>query len=103
MVERRPIFTTHFRHNAVSVVAFSKGQPTVKSTAYDRHLGGCDIDYALVQHFSNEFKAKYKIDVLSNSTATFRLAARCEKLKKVLSANAEAPLNIERCGRLLEA
>ena len=79
----------------VSVVAFSKGQLTVKSTAYDRHLGGRDIDYALVQHFSHEFKAKYKIDVLSNPKATFRLAAGCEKLKKVLSANAEAPLNVE--------
>ena len=79
----------------VSVVAFSKGQLTVKSTAYDRHLGGRDIDYALVQHFSKEFKAKYKIDVLSNPKATFRLTAGCEKLKKVLSANAEAPLNVE--------
>jgi len=80
---------------SVSVVAFSKGQLTVKSTAYDRNLGGRDIDYALVQHFASEFKTRYKIDVLSNPKATFRLAAGCEKLKKVLSANAEAPLNVE--------
>ncbi|PBK73358.1 heat shock protein 70 [Armillaria solidipes] len=80
---------------SVSVVAFSKGQLTVKSTAYDRNLGGRDIDYALVKHFSEEFKGKYKIDVLSNPKGTFRLAAGCERLKKVLSANAEAPLNIE--------
>jgi heat shock protein 4 len=80
---------------SVSVIAFSKGQLVVKSTAFDRHLGGRDIDYALVHHFASEFKAKYKIDVLSNPKATFRLAAGCEKLKKVLSANAEAPLNVE--------
>ncbi|PBK95278.1 heat shock protein 70 [Armillaria gallica] len=80
---------------SVSVVAFSKGQLTVKSTAYDRNLGGRDIDYALVKHFSEEFKGKYKIDVMSNPKGTFRLAAGCERLKKVLSANAEAPLNIE--------
>ncbi|KAF7980383.1 hypothetical protein HWV62_38855 [Athelia sp. TMB] len=80
---------------SVSVVAFSKGQLTVLATAFDRNLGGRDIDYALVQHFSEEFKGKYKIDVLSNPKATFRLAAGCEKLKKVLSANAEAPLNVE--------
>ena len=80
---------------SVAVVAFSKGQLTVKSTAYERNLGGRDIDYALVQHFANEFKQKYKIDVLSNQKATFRLAAGCEKLKKILSANAEAPLNVE--------
>ncbi|KAG7442655.1 heat shock protein 70 [Guyanagaster necrorhizus] len=80
---------------SVAVVAFSKGQLTVKSTAYDRNLGGRDIDYALVKHFSEEFKGKYKIDVMSNPKATFRLAAGCERLKKVLSANHEAPLNIE--------
>ena len=80
---------------SVAVVAFSKGQLTVKSTAYDRNLGGRDIDYALLEHFSKEFKSKYKIDVMSNPKATFRLSAGCEKLKKVLSANAEAPLNVE--------
>lgn len=80
---------------SVSVVAFAKGQLKVLSTAYDRNLGGRDIDYALVHHFAAEFKTKYKIDVLANPKATFRLAAGCEKLKKVLSANAEAPLNVE--------
>jgi len=80
---------------SVAIVAFSKGQLTVKNTAYDMHLGGRDIDYALVQHFAEEFKTKYKIDVLSNPKATFRLYAAAEKLKKVLSANAEAPINVE--------
>ncbi|PPQ97892.1 hypothetical protein CVT26_013064 [Gymnopilus dilepis] len=80
---------------AVSVVAFAKGQLTVKSTAYEHNLGGRDIDLALVQHFAEEFKGKYKIDVLSNPKATFRLAASCEKLKKILSANADAVLNVE--------
>lgn len=80
---------------SVAVVAFSKGQLTVKSTAYDRNFGGRDFDYALVQHFAEEFKTKYKIDVLSSPKAVFRLAAGCERLKKVLSANAEAPINVE--------
>ena len=80
---------------SVAVVAFSKGQLHVKSTAYDRHLGGRDFDYALVKHFSEEFKTKYKIDVLSNPKATFRLSTQVERLKKVLSANAEAPLSVE--------
>ncbi|TFK82527.1 heat shock protein 70 [Polyporus arcularius HHB13444] len=80
---------------SVSIVAFSKGQLTVKSTAYDRHVGGRDIDYALVKHFATEFKEKYKIDVMSNPKAMFRLTAGCDRVKKVLSANAEAPLNVE--------
>ena len=84
-------------HSSLSaaVVAFSKGQLTVKSSAFDRNLGGRDIDFALVRHFSEEFKTKYKIDVMSNPKAIFRLSASCEKLKKVLSANAEAPINVE--------
>ncbi|KAH7889017.1 heat shock protein 70 family [Phlebopus sp. FC_14] len=80
---------------SVAVVAFSKGQLVVKGTAYDRHLGGRDIDYALLQHFATEFKEKYKIDVLSSPKATFRLAVGCERLKKILSANSEAPLSVE--------
>jgi len=80
---------------SVAVVAYSKGQLNVKSTAYEQNLGGRDIDYALVEHFAEEFKTKYKIDVMNNPKATFRLTAGCEKLKKVLSANSEAPLNVE--------
>ncbi|KAF9234288.1 Hsp70 protein-domain-containing protein [Melanogaster broomeanus] len=73
----------------------SKGQLVVKGSAYDRHLGGCDIDYALLQHFAKEFKTKYKIDVMSSPKATFRLAVGCERRKRVLSANTKAPLNVE--------
>lgn len=79
----------------VAVVAFAKGQLTVLGTAADRNFGGRDFDLALVKHFAEEFKGKYKIDVLSNPKATFRLTAGCERLKKVLSANALAPLNVE--------
>lgn len=79
----------------VAVVSFSKGQLTVLGTAADRNFGGRDFDRALLLHFAEEFKAKYKIDVLSSPKATFRLAAGCERLKKVLSANALAPLNVE--------
>jgi heat shock protein 4 len=80
---------------SVAVVAFSKGQLTVKSTAYDRQFGGRDFDFALVKHFAEEFKTKYKIDVMSNPKAVFRLATGCERMKKVLSANGEAPINVE--------
>lgn len=79
----------------VAIVAFRKGALEVKGFAYDHHFGGRDLDYALLQHFAAEFKEKYKVDVLSNKKAVFRLAAAVEKLKKVLSANAQAPLNVE--------
>ncbi|KAI9825999.1 MAG: Heat shock protein hsp88 [Sarea resinae] len=78
-----------------SIVEFKKGELAVKSTAYDRHFGGRNFDKALVDHFAAEFKEKFKIDINTNPKAYLRVAAAAEKLKKVLSANAAAPINIE--------
>lgn len=78
-----------------SIVEFKKGELAVKSTAYDRHFGGRDFDKALIQHFAREWKEKYKIDINSNPKALVRTAAACEKMKKILSANAQAPISIE--------
>ncbi|KAL8673263.1 MAG: hypothetical protein Q9168_002301 [Polycauliona sp. 1 TL-2023] len=80
---------------ACSVVEFKKGELNVKSTAYDRHFGGRDFDKALVDHFAKEFKEKYKIDINTNPKALVRVATAVEKMKKILSANAQAPLSIE--------
>ncbi|KAG6551457.1 hypothetical protein Mapa_006880 [Marchantia paleacea] len=79
----------------VCVAAFKKGQLKVLAHSFDRCLGGRDFDEVLFNHFAEKFKEEYKIDVKSNARACLRLRAGCEKLKKMLSANAEAPLNIE--------
>ena len=78
-----------------SIVEFKKGELAVKSTTYDRHFGGRNFDKALVDHFAKEFKEKYKIDIHTNPKAVVRVAAAAEKMKKILSANAQAPLSIE--------
>lgn len=78
-----------------SIVEFKKGELAVKSTAYDRHFGGRNFDKAIVDHFVKEFKEKFKIDINENPKARVRLSAACEKLKKVLSANAGAPISVE--------
>ncbi|KAF1976647.1 heat shock protein 70 [Bimuria novae-zelandiae CBS 107.79] len=78
-----------------SIVEFKKGELAVKATAWDRHFGGRYIDQALIEHFAKEFKEKYKIDIFENAKAKFRVQAGVEKLKKILSANSAAPLNIE--------
>lgn len=78
-----------------SICEFRKGELKVIATAYDRHFGGRNFDKALIEHFRKEFKDKYKIDIYENPKARVRVAAAVEKLKKILSANAEAPLSIE--------
>lgn len=79
----------------VCIVGFKKGQLKILAHTYDRSLGGRDFDDVLFKYFAVKFKDEYKIDVYQNARACIRLRAGCEKLKKMLSANPEAPLNIE--------
>ncbi|ODV81384.1 heat shock protein of HSP70 family [Suhomyces tanzawaensis NRRL Y-17324] len=79
----------------VSIAAVKKGELKILGSAYDKHFGGRDFDYAIAEHFANEFKTKYKIDVHENPKAFYRVLTAAEKLKKVLSANTQAPFNIE--------
>ncbi|XP_073140139.1 heat shock 70 kDa protein 14-like isoform X1 [Henckelia pumila] len=79
----------------VCIASFKKGQLKILAHSFDPSLGGRDFDEVLFQHFASKFKDEYKIDVYQNARACLRLRAGCEKLKKVLSANPEAPLNIE--------
>ncbi|XP_058192449.1 heat shock 70 kDa protein 15-like isoform X4 [Rhododendron vialii] len=79
----------------VCIAGFKEGQLKILAHSFDRSLGGRDFDEALFQYFAAKFKEKYKIDVYQNARACLRLRTACEKLKRVLSANPEAPLNIE--------
>ncbi|PYH98527.1 heat shock protein 70 [Aspergillus ellipticus CBS 707.79] len=78
-----------------SIVEFRKGELNVKATACDRHFGGRNFDRALTEHFADEFKEKFKIDVRTHPKAWSRTLAAAEKMKKVLSANPAAPMSIE--------
>uniref|UniRef100_A0A667GZX0 Heat shock 70 kDa protein 4 n=1 Tax=Lynx canadensis TaxID=61383 RepID=A0A667GZX0_LYNCA len=67
----------------VSVCAFNRGKLKVLATV-------------LVNHFCEEFGKKYKLDIKSKIRALLRLSQECEKLKKLMSANAsDLPLSIE--------
>jgi heat shock protein 4 len=79
----------------VAVVQLVKGKLTVKSTAFDRNLGGRDFDDVLASNFIDVFDAKYKIKIRSNAKAIHRLRQACEKVKKILSANPVTMLNVE--------
>ncbi|KAL4452428.1 hypothetical protein ABPG75_008090 [Micractinium tetrahymenae] len=84
-----------FASTQVCVVALKKGQLQVLSNAWDRDLGGRNLDIVLFEHFVKEFNERYKIDVKSNLRACHRLRMGCEKVKKVLTTNPEAPINVE--------
>lgn len=78
-----------------TIVAFKKGQLEVKGVGFDADFGGRCFDDLLAEHFCNEFAEKRKLDLRSNKKAMFRLRSGCERVKKILSANAVTSLHVE--------
>merc|ERR1719267_153384 len=71
---------------SVSIVDFVTGKLTVKSTTFDRSLGGREFDTAIAKWLGGEFAAKYKCDDPYNSPkALMKLMVAAEKAKKSLS------------------
>jgi heat shock 70kDa protein 4 len=80
---------------SVTIVAFKKGQLEIKGVGYDSNFGGRNFDEILAEHFCDEFMTKRKLDIRSNKKALYRLRAACERVKKILSANAVTLLSVE--------
>ncbi|BET00225.1 Hypothetical protein NTJ_13041 [Nesidiocoris tenuis] len=79
----------------VSVLTIADGVFEVKATAGDTHLGGEDFDNRLAQHFSEEFKRKYKKDFSGNKRSMRRLLTACERAKRTLSSATTASIEID--------
>jgi heat shock protein 1/8 len=79
----------------VSVLTIDDGVFEVKSTGGDTHLGGSDIDNALVQFLADEFKKKNGKDLTSNKKAVSRLKAAAERAKRTLSSSTTASVEID--------
>jgi heat shock 70kDa protein 4 len=79
----------------VCIAAFTNTAADVKSVAFEPCLGGRDFDAAIADVFAAQFKEKHGIDVMSQARPKLRLLKEAEKVKRVLSANAQATLHIE--------
>jgi molecular chaperone DnaK len=66
----------------------------VRSTDGDSHMGGRDIDQAIVRHIASEFKKETGIDVSKDPLALQRLDEAAEKAKIELSTVADTEINI---------
>lgn len=78
-----------------TIAAFKKGEMKILGTAFDRDFGGRDIDRTITEHLADEFKEKYHIDIRTKAKAYSRVMKASERLKKVLSANTNAPVGVE--------
>lgn len=70
------------------------GVVEVLSTNGDTHLGGDDLDAALINHLADEFKKKEGIDLREDPMAHQRLKEAAEKAKCELSTQLETTVNL---------
>ena len=78
-----------------SILNIDEGVFEVKATNGNGHLGGEDLDNALVNHFANEFKKKHKQDLTTNDRALRRLRTACERAKRTLSSSTIATVEVD--------
>jgi molecular chaperone DnaK len=78
----------------VSVLEVGDGVFEVRSTAGDTHLGGSDMDYAVVNWLAEEFKKEYNVDLRKDKQALQRLIEAAEKAKVELSGIPETTISL---------
>jgi molecular chaperone DnaK len=78
----------------VTILQIGDGVFEVKSTNGDTHLGGDDLDLAIVDWAANEFQADNGIDLRSDPAALQRLRVEGERAKIELSSVAQTELNL---------
>ena len=66
----------------------------VISTSGDTHLGGDDLDEALINFVAEEFQKDSGVDLRKDTMALQRLQEACEKTKKELSSLPESNINL---------
>jgi molecular chaperone DnaK len=78
----------------ISVLEVGEGVVEVKSTNGDTHLGGDDVDEALIKWIVEEFKKDQGIDLTNDKMALQRLKEAAEKAKIELSSAMETEINL---------
>ncbi|KAL3671480.1 Luminal-binding protein 3 [Phytophthora oleae] len=79
----------------VTLLAIDGGVFEVLATNGDTHLGGEDFDQRIMQYFIKKWKKDKNLDVASDKRALQKLRREAERVKRALSAQAQARLEIE--------
>ena len=78
----------------ISILEVGDGVVEVKATHGDTHLGGDDLDQALIEWIAAEFKKDQGIDLSKDNMALQRLKEAAEKTKCELSTVTETEINL---------
>ncbi len=78
----------------ISILDIGDGVFEVKATNGDTHLGGDDLDQAVIDWLVNEFRKEHGIDLSKDSMALQRLKEAAEKAKCELSSSQQTDVNL---------
>jgi len=78
----------------VTIMEVGGGVFEVLSTSGDTQLGGSDMDLALVDYISEEFKKKHKVDLRKEPATLQRVLEAAEKAKMELSSTLQTDINL---------
>jgi len=79
---------------SVTVVQFVRGKLQILCEKSDK-VGARDMIECLMREFSSQFEKKHGMDPMSNKKSSFKMEESVLKTMKTLSANYEAPVNVE--------
>ena len=79
----------------VSLLNMDDGIFEVQATSGDTHLGGDDFDQRVMQYFIRSIKQKNSVDISNNNRALQKLRKEVERVKRTLSTQQQARLEIE--------
>jgi heat shock protein 4 len=93
----RNVAFVDFGHSHLSVftAAFTKDKLNIVNQIHDRHLGAREMDWTVLEYYSDMFNKQNGLNPKKSDKARLRLLESIEKQRKVLSANQEAGINIE--------
>ncbi len=78
----------------ISILEIADGVFSVKATSGDTHLGGEDLDNALVEELARRFEEQTGISLREDRVALQRLKEQAEKAKHELSSALETEVNL---------
>jgi endoplasmic reticulum chaperone BiP len=79
----------------VTALTIDNGVFEVLATNGDTHLGGEDFDQRVMKYFMKEFQKKFNKDMSGDARAKQKLRREVERVKRVLSSQPSARLEIE--------
>ena len=79
----------------VTLLTIDGGIFEVLATNGDTHLGGSDVDHIIMSHFMETIRRKDGRDISSDRRALQKLRRECERVKRALSGQLSARLDVE--------